>query len=61
MIKDGFEMANTNFAMMTYGQIVLCTGVVLVVVSIIFLIAGVFFFSIKRRKLKRQLMDKYGF
>ena len=46
---------------LSYGQIFLYGGIGLIALSAIGLIAGVFIFASKRRTLKQQLMDKYGF
>ncbi len=46
---------------MTYGQTVFYTGIALIGASSIAFIIGMACFAIKRKALKKQLMDKYGF
>lgn len=46
---------------LSYGQIVLYTGIALSGLGITSFIVGMAVFSEKRKKLKKQLMDKYGF
>lgn len=46
---------------MSYGQIVYYSGIILIGLSIVALIIGVIAFAIKRKTLKAQLTDKYGF
>ncbi len=45
----------------SYGQIVFFAGIALTCVSVLALIIGTIAFSIKRKALKKQLTDKYGF
>ncbi len=49
------------FGLLTYGQIVFYTGIIIVSVSFIALITGTIGFFIKKQNLKKQLTDKYGF
>ena len=46
---------------LSYGQIVLYTGVTLITIAIAAIVIGAVAFSAKRKSLKKQLMDKYGF
>ena len=46
---------------MSDGQIVYYSGIILIGLSIVALIIGVIAFAIKRKSLKAQLTDKYGF
>ena len=50
-----------DLASMSYGQIVYYSGIILIGVSVLALIIGLIGFSIKRKVLKAQLTDKYGF
>ncbi len=45
----------------SYGQIMFYGGIGLIAFSAIALIVGLVIFTAKRKKLKQQLMDKYGF
>ena len=45
----------------SYGQLIYYAGVILAVISGFALIIGIMVFSIKRKALKKQLTDKYGF
>ena len=45
----------------SYGEIIYYSGIALICISIVAIIAGVIGFSIKRKALKKQLTDKYGF
>lgn len=45
----------------SYGQIIFYAGIVLISVSVLALIIGNTAFSIKRKAIKKQLTDKYGF
>ena len=47
--------------MLSYSQLTLIAGGILLVAGIITLIAGTIVFSIKRKKVKTELIDKYGF
>ncbi len=50
-----------DLSVYSYGEIMFYGGIILVTVSAMAIIIGTIFFSVKRRNLKRQLTDKYGF
>ncbi|MCR5235337.1 MAG: hypothetical protein K6E53_15750 [Lachnospiraceae bacterium] len=45
----------------SYGQIILATGIILLTFGIIMFVVGLVFFALKRRSVKKELTDKYGF
>lgn len=47
--------------MLSYGQLTLIAGGILIAVGVITLIAGTIVFSVKRKEIKTELIDKYGF
>ena len=50
-----------GLSVLSYGQTVFYTGIVLVGLSVTLLLLGTVYFYLKRKKIKKQLMDKYGF
>lgn len=50
-----------DVGMFSYGQIVFYSGIALICISAVALIIGSIVFSVKRKGLKKQLTDKYGF
>lgn len=50
-----------DLSALTYGQIVFYAGIILVAVGVIAISIGLIIFAGKRKRLKKQLVDKYGF
>lgn len=50
-----------DLSVYSYGEIMFYGGIILMVVSIIAIITGIIGFSVKRKHVKKQLTDKYGF
>lgn len=46
---------------LSYGHMVLYTGIALAGLSVTAMIVGMAVFSSKRKRMKKQLIDKYGF
>ena len=46
---------------LSYGQTVLYSGICLVIVGVLAVVICNILLSIKRRKIKKELTDKYGF
>lgn len=46
---------------LTFGQTIFCIGICLVAAGIMSVILGNILLSVKRRKIKKKLTDKYGF
>ncbi len=56
-MAEGVIMINE----MTYGEWLFYGGLICVISGVIFLIVGSIIYKVKRKRLKKQLMDEYGF
>ena len=45
----------------SYGQLTILAGGILLLIGSIILVAGNILFSVKRKRVKKELTDKYGF
>ena len=50
-----------SFSALSFGQLITYAGAGFIVIGVVGLIAGFIGFSLKRKALKKQLVDKYGF
>ncbi len=50
-----------DLSALSYGQIVFYSGAALITAGVVAIVIGLIVFSGKRKALKKQLMDKYGF